>query len=404
VVQVLLLALAASAGVFAHYTLGPLQEAARVDLGLSDNQIAWLQGPALSLPAVIASIPIGLLIDRRSRVRLILTAGMLSVGGCVLTAVASHFAVLFVARFLVGLASMVPVMAAISLIADLYTPAARGRATMLIGVGQIGGSSGAFALGGALLAMLGNATANWRAALLWMTGVLLLVVLTSIALREPPRVGATAKTTSATPEAFAALWSHRAAITPLLIAKIMVSVADGAALIWAAPVLMRGFGLPPERVGAVLATVLVVSGLVGPICGGVLADLCQRTGGPRRTMLALSGLAILSLPASVFAVTSAVTVAGVLLVVFMTAGFTIGVMATTLFTIVVPGESRGLCLSISYGLGALFGAALAPVLVSALAGMLGGPDRLGTALMLVCVTSSFLGAVIFALGSRMVKQ
>ncbi len=67
-----LLGLAVTAGTYARTLLGPLQEALGASLDLSDNQLALLQGPALALPLLVMSVPLGLLIDRRSRVRLLL--------------------------------------------------------------------------------------------------------------------------------------------------------------------------------------------------------------------------------------------------------------------------------------------------------------------------------------------
>src|SRR5579862_7987857 len=94
----LLLAFATGAATFASAALEPLQEALRADLALSDNQIAWLQGPALALPAVFGSIPLGLLVDRTSRVRLLFLFMALDFAATVFGALAFNFAVLIVAR------------------------------------------------------------------------------------------------------------------------------------------------------------------------------------------------------------------------------------------------------------------------------------------------------------------
>jgi hypothetical protein len=85
---------------------------------------------------------------------------------------------------------------------------------------------------------------------------------------------------------------------------------------------------------------------------------------------------------------------------FMTIVGAIIVTATALFTIVVPNELHGLCLSVVVGANIFFGTALAPVTVSLLSGAIGGPTMIGKALALVCVTASLLGAAMFALGRR----
>ena len=42
----------------ARSALSPLQELARIDIGLNDNQLALLQGFAIALPLALVSIPI----------------------------------------------------------------------------------------------------------------------------------------------------------------------------------------------------------------------------------------------------------------------------------------------------------------------------------------------------------
>jgi MFS family permease len=397
--QLLLAAVAAAAAAYARTAVSPLQETMRNSLSLSDNQIALLQGPALALPMLAAAVPLGLAIDRYSRARLLLIFAACNLAGTLFTALASNFMSLFLARCLVGLTAPATAIAAISLIADLYAPAQRGRANMAITLGQVGGMSAAFALGGALLSMFDSGASDWRWAMAVLAAPLMLVVLLLPALREPARTGFTRQRLAAR-EALTELWRHRVMILPLLVGGVLVGTADVAVLIWTAPTLARNFALPPDRVGAIVAMVLLISGISGPIMGGVLADICQRAGGPRRTLIVLSGLTLLSVPTGLFAVMPGVTSTSVLLVLFMTMGGAITVTWAALFTIVVPNELRGLCMMVSTAAGLLFGLGLAPVSVSLLSSALGGPAEIGRALMWICVTISFFGAAMFAFGSR----
>jgi hypothetical protein len=57
-------------------------------------------------------------------------------------------------------------------------------------------------------------------------------------------------------------------------------------------------------------------------------------------------------------------------------------------------------MSISTAIGAFFGIAIAPLTVSTLSSMFGGPARVGDAVAAVCVITSIVGAAIFLLGSR----
>jgi MFS family permease len=397
--QLLLVTIATTAVAYARTAVSPLQETMRIALALSDNQMAMLQGPALALPVVLAAIPLGLLIDRYSRVHLLFIFAVLSTAGSVLTALASNFALLFAARCLVGLAATAISTTAFSLLADLYAPAQRGRASMVVVVGQYGGMSAAFALGGALLAISGAGPDAWRWTMLWLIGPLVPVIFSMLAMREPARTGLVIEKPSAR-EICVELWRYRAVIAPLLIGLVMAEVAVLAVLTWAAPTLSRSFVLSPDRIGAIMAMGLMLSGILGPTVGGILADLCQRTGGPRRTMSILSGLALLNVPAGLFAVMPEGASASVLLVVFMTIGSAMLVTGIALFTIVIPNELRGLCMAALTGAGVLLGLGLAPVAVSLLSGALGGPAKIGNALALVCVAAGLLGTASFALGIR----
>src|SRR5438552_1268855 len=116
--QMLLLTVAVLAATYARTALGPLQETMRIALSLSDNQIALLQGPAMALPVVIAAIPLGLVIDRHSRVRFLLILAVLDVVGGLCTALASNFQLLVAARCLIGLTLIATLTAAYSLLSD----------------------------------------------------------------------------------------------------------------------------------------------------------------------------------------------------------------------------------------------------------------------------------------------
>jgi MFS family permease len=402
-VQLLRLATALCAANYARTAVSPLQEEIRVALSLSDNQMALLQGPAMALPLLLAAIPLGVLVDRYSRSRLLWIFTLFTVLGGVLTAMAGSFATLFGARCLVGLSAYGISIVVFSLLADLYDPACRGRATMVVTIGEVGGASAAFALGGALLAIPGLGGDSGKLAMLCLTAPLVLVTLLMGTAREPARAEVSISRPSAR-ETCAELWRYRAAFAPLLTGKVMVGTAYGAVLIWAAPMLSRDFALAPDRIGSIMATGLLVSGISGPIVGGVLADICQRTGGPRRTMLALSGLGLLSALAGCFAASPGVATVGVLLVAFMTTISVVGVMEMTLTTVVIPNELRGLCLSVLVAAGLVIGVGLAPVAVSLLSGVLGGSAMIGRSLSVICVMTGVLGSGTFAFASRYVPQ
>jgi MFS family permease len=401
--QLVLLGFAMAAAGYARTAISPLQEAMRVALALSDNEMAVLQGPVVGIPVALAAIPLGLLIDRRSRAQLLRVLIVLSLIGSLLTAVTSNFPLLLVARGLAGLTGLAIVPVVFSFLADLYPPAQRGRVTTVALVGQVAGNSAAFWLGGALLALSGPDPSGWRDSMLWMTAPLVLMLLLSALFREPPRTGRAICNPSAR-QVWQELRHYRGVIGVIVLAIMLVEMAIGAMLIWGAPMLARAYALPPDRVGAIMAMGMMVSGILGPIVGGALADVCQRTGGPRRTVTVLAWLALASVPASLFAFVPGIASASVLLIASMTLMLTIVTMGMAVFTIVIPNELRGLCMSVLIAACILSALAIAPPAVSLLSGAMAGLDTIGQALSVVCAVSGLGAAVTFALGRSYVPR
>src|SRR5580698_3904175 len=81
-----LIAVIVGTSFFCRMTLSSLQEPLRVGMNLSDNQVALVQGAAMALPAVVGAVPIGLLVDRINRVRLLTLFALLNLVGTVSTA------------------------------------------------------------------------------------------------------------------------------------------------------------------------------------------------------------------------------------------------------------------------------------------------------------------------------
>ncbi len=151
---------------------------------------------------------------------------------------------------------------------------------MIVLVGQIAGMSGAFAMGGALVSMSTAQEWGWRWAMLWLAAPLVPIVLLTIFMREPQRTEQRGSGVTAAPSR-----SAHVAVAPDLRTDSRRAGDDrdrrvrGARV--GAPTLTRNFALGAERVGAIMSTVVLIAGIVGSIAGGVLADACQRNGGPR---------------------------------------------------------------------------------------------------------------------------
>ena len=386
---------------YVRTAVSPLQEAMRLSLSLTDNQMALLQGPAIGIPVALMALPLGLLIDRARRVSLLMALVVVSGIATVLTAFASSFPSMIVLRAVAGTTALAIVPVVFSLLADYSAVASRGRATTIVFVGQVAGNSAAFALGGVLLAAAPDVE-GWRSALLWLAVPLLPVALLLLTLREPPRSDARAQKPSLR-LSLAQLRHCQGLVLPLAFGIVLVETALGAMLIWSAPLLARRFLLMPDDIGLIMAASMLVSGLAGPLLGGMLADHCQRRGGPRRTVRALMVLSALGIPLALFAVAPGLTGVILLLVMAMTLIIAVAAMGMALMTIVVPNELRGLCMSVLTALILLFALAVSPVAVSLLSGLLGGAAAIGRAMSIVCVLAAMAAAALFAHASRSVS-
>jgi predicted MFS family arabinose efflux permease len=396
VLQLLLIALAACAGNYARYILGSLQETIRVALALDDNQMALLQGPVLALPLVILSIPLGLIIDRYSRARLLRIFAFVSMVGSFFTALATTFTEMLLARGFVGLTSLAIVPVALSLISDIYPPSQRGRALMIVMVGQLGGVAGAFALGGKLLAL--QAPAAWQAVMLWSAAPLVPVAFLMLLMRDPPTQSNGNKNASIS-DAWSEGWRHRATTTPLFVGLVIMELTACATFTWTAPAFTRRFAMAPDRLGATIAMAVLVSGLVGPIVGGSLADVCQRTGGVPRTLSVMVVLVMLDAAAAVFPVLSSSQSATVVLFIFITVTTVILGIGTTVFTVVIPEHTRGLFTSV-LNAGGIMAFGLAPMIVSGVSNLMGGPSTIARSLTTVDAGGCLLSAAVFAFAAR----
>jgi MFS family permease len=401
--QTTLLVVAVASATYAGNTLSPLQETLRAALSLSDNQMALLQGPALAFPMAAVWVPLGMAIDRYSRMRLLAVIMVSALLGSVLTAMASGLPMLVIARGFAGLASLAVIPVAFSWVADLYAPQERGRATMAINIGQSIGMAAAFALGSTLLAAFAGSSDTWRRVMLWLAAPLAPATLLLLPLREAQRTEIASQRASSSRE-WIELWRHRAILLPLLLGIVLGQVALWADFMWSAPMLSRSFSLTPREVGTVMAVGLFTSGVVGSIGGGFIADFCQSRGGARLALTALSGLVLLSATVGLFAFIPNPIGASVMLVTFVTIANATAVMATALFIIVTPNGVRGLCMALLVTICVFVGNGLGPVIASVLSMTLGGEMSIGKSLSVICAVTSTAAAGMFALGVGQVPR
>jgi predicted MFS family arabinose efflux permease len=132
------------AGAVMRTIFGPLQEAAKLDLKLSDFDISLVQGLGAGAPVAIVAVPLAWVIDHGNRVRLVIVMMAICVIGTLWTAFAGGLTTLFLARVLSALGAGCTTSAIISLVADIAAPDRRGRSIVVLAMGAYVGSAAAF--------------------------------------------------------------------------------------------------------------------------------------------------------------------------------------------------------------------------------------------------------------------
>ena len=376
--------------------LTPLQEAAQRDIGLTDLQIAMLQGSANSLPALISAIPLGLATDHFNRARTLLVMGLCWAAGGFLTAYAHDFTMMFIARALVALGVGGAFGVAMSMIADLCVPEKRGRATMVAGIGVLGGPALAFAGGGALFGYftlhgwsLFPGMAPWRlAALVFaMLGTLMLIPI--MLFPEPQRHES--EQHAGVMLALRGIASRWRFLGALWLGATAGGLSEGAAGLWAAPILERYYGLQPNQFGGWMGGMILIAGLVGSLLGGLAVDWGNKRKRRGGLMIGAIIATAIVVPATAYPIMPSVAGFGIVLGIMMCACTVMQVTAISAITLVVPNEERGMCLQITGMIGMVIGMALAPVITQFGPWLYGDDRHLPQALVIIGVVSGLIG-------------
>jgi len=366
----------------------------KADLGLSDLQIALIQGPAFAVLYATAGAPLGRLADVVSRRGLASIAiGFWSVCTA-FTGMAGSFATLALARVGVGVGEAALTPTAYSLFADSFDRARLGRAIAVYTAGGALGSGLALLGGGLIYALFESAAlgiAPWRLTLV-AVGLpgLLLAVLILMLVTEPARRDGDARIpvrhvlrhVLAGSGFYGWTFLSYAALATLLYAFMA----------WAPSYLVRGFTLTPGQAGIYFGGGMLVAGVAGPMLAGALADrFVGRFGAcaPLRVMrigFVCAAASVLILPLGVDAVGAAMLLG---LIGFFATGM-LGLPPVAL-QLATPGNMRGLVSGINLMIGNLIGLGLGPVTVALLSSRMG--VGLGAALAIVVCASALVGVV-----------
>lgn len=405
--QQLLVAATMGVSLTALYMFNGQVESVKAELGLSDFDLSLVQGVAVAVPLALCGIPVGLLVDRINRMRVLIAMTLLWVVAAVATAWAPSLPLLFCARVLAATAGSAMLTTAVSLASDLSPPEHRGQAMQVINLGKLLGSVAALPVGALLLGLFaatqglpGWLGTPWRAAHIALAafGVALSVIL--LFLREPARHEVKAGPGAPMRVVLMELWDRRAWLGPLMLGQVGILMADAAATIWATPLLSRLFGLSPMQFAVWLAGASVAAGVVGSILGGWAADAGLRSGKRGGIMLGAVIASAIAIPAGLFPLLPGPVSFLAALTLLLFCGTVASIALMAVIGAGLPNETRGLAFGSFLAVGGLIGFGVTPSLVVIVSGWMGGQRQLAPALALVGTVISALACGAFILAMR----
>jgi MFS transporter, Spinster family, sphingosine-1-phosphate transporter len=235
----------------------------------------------------------GWLADRRPRLRLATFGVLVFCVATVGSGLATSFALLMVARALVGIGEASYAIVSPSVISDLYPAHRRAGALAIFYAAIPVGSALGYMLGGKLGEAFG-----WRVAFFAAGGPGIVLALSLLLLAEPTRGQFDEARSSGAPlrlgPSLVALWARKSFLINTL-AQTIYTFSIGGLAFWMPTYFVRERGIPLARASFLFGLCLVLAGFLGTLIGGKVGDrLAQRS---PRSPFVFSGIALVaSLP------------------------------------------------------------------------------------------------------------
>jgi len=351
--------------------LGLLGVYIKEDFGISDTEFGLLTGFAFAVFYTVFGLFCARIADSRSR------RGLIAVGLIVwslmtaATSLARSFTSLFLFRIGVGVGEATLAPAANSLVADSFPKHRLAMALSVYSMGIPMGSALAFIVGGHVIGLAESIPdiaipgyglmGSWQKAFLMvgLPGLLLALLLTTI--KEPVRKGTTGHGGSLPLADVAAHVKSRSRAYAGICFGVSLNAALGfGSFIFLALFFHRYHGIGASEVGITFGSISIITGPVGLLLGGYLADRWYKHGRKDAHILALLVAPVgYFLPALLFPFASDTTTAWILLAIFnLFINLPSGVAYASL-QLITPNQMRGqvvamyvLCTSIiGYGAG-----------------------------------------------------
>ena len=403
------LAIAGAVSFIDRQIINLLVDPIKLDLELTDASVSTL-GIAFALLYTVLAIPLAWLADHSNRKWVIIGGLICWSAATFASGLAASFGFLFFARMMVGIGEATLAPAGMSILSDTVSKERLPTAISIFsGAGYVG-SGLALGLGGIfyqeMLEMgpqeLGFGTFSpWQMTFMAVSLLSVPVFFMLLAMREPPRREeedtAIAEGWQSVFEATAFIWKHFGIFGPLMIGFSMFAAAQFGLNFWIPTYFIRVHEWTQLDVGTYFGPVVVITGLLGVVIGGLIAEKMLARGYRDATLLVPIGAALIGLPfAIVFPLVSSEWLSLSLIAVVMITGTVPFGAGVATFPLITPNHMRAQVIAIYLLFANLLGYALGPTFVGLLTDNVFNEDLIGYSLAIAPPVVMVLGiALIF---------
>lgn len=276
----LVLTLANVSGLVDRQVLALLVEPIKRDLSISDTQVSLLMGLSFVLFYSLLGLPVGVLVDRYSRRRIVAIGAALWSGMTMLCGFAHSYSQLLFLRMGVGIGEATLGPSAVSLLGDAFPRDRRGRAMSVFALGTFLGAGLAYLIGAyvaamstepaiVLLPVLGSIR-SWQLVFLIVGAPGLIVATLALTLKEPDRGPGGGQ--AAVSEVWHYTMRHRRTLATLAFGFACSSAVNYGIATWLATFFVRTHGWTAGEAGALQGLLTMTLGPAGALGGGWFSD------------------------------------------------------------------------------------------------------------------------------------
>jgi MFS family permease len=358
-------------------------ESIKHEYGVTDRTLGVLGGFAYTGAFALACLPMGWLVDRVNRRKLLTVLLTVWSGLTLACGFAGNFLSLLLMRMGVGFAEAGGQPTCLALIADFFQPKERSSAIGLFYLSPAAGIAASFVIGGVVAAHWG-----WRAAFL-VAGVpgLLIALTIFLSLREPPRGGVDHTTGSATPLLTVIRQIYATpALLHIVVAMTLSSFTITAMWLWVTSLFVRVHHMGLSHIGLTVGLAAGCSALGSAVAGRIGGQRAQRSLAAQLQVPLVSSLLCAACGVAL-ALTPSLTVAVTFL---MATAFCMGAFLGPSYSVamtLVPAGTRGSTAALFQLLINLLGSGLGPVFTGWLSDYFGGTRGLPMALAITLLVN-----------------